>query len=642
MLAKKALSASASAPEALYVEDVASVYLYTGNGSSQTITNNIDLSGKGGLVWLKRRDGTNPHLLFDTARGKGNSLSSNTTDAQTGLDYYTQNFTSTGFTLGSNFDTNTNNATYASFTFRKQPKFFDVVTYTGNGTSGRTVSHNLGSTPGMIIVKRLNTAATWAVYHRSIGATNYLALNDTMESTTNSGIWNNTAPTSTQFTVGNLGAVNGNGDTYVAYLFAHDAGGFGAAGTDNIISCGSATISSGFTNIDLGYEPQFILWKNTTSVQNWRMFDNMRGLTASNGSALFPNLSNAESTEDGVRITATGFQVDGTFYGAQTLVYMAIRRPMKTPTTGTGVFSPVISTGTNNTTTGNFVTAGFPVDLSILQFRNQAFGTAVVDRLRGIGQTGLQNSTRVLYTYTNDVEAPGSEQFNADNMTGLRNYGYPTTWNMVNWMFRRAPGFFDEVCYTGTGSARTVAHNLGVAPELMIVKQRSSSNIDGWVVYGNSVSTTLLLQSNASSYNGGSGNWNSTAPTASVFSLGTNAAVNGNGITCVAYLFASCPGVSKVFSYTGNGSSQTINCGFSGGARLVLIKRTDSTGDWYIWDSSRGIVSGNDPRLSLNSTAAEVTSDDTIDPDSSGFVVNQVSATNVNVSSATYIGLAIA
>ena len=127
-----------------------------------------------------------------------------------------------------------------------------------------------------------------------------------------------------------------------------------------------------------------------------------------------------------------------------------------------------------------------------------------------------------------------------------------------------------------------------------------------------------------------------------IFSVGSNASTNGSGSTYVAYLFATCPGVSKVGSYTGNGSSQTIDCGFAAGARFVLIKRTDSTGDWYVWDTARGIVSGNDPHLSLNTIAAEVTTNDTIDPASSGFIVNQVAATNVNVSSATYIYLAIA
>ena len=121
-----------------------------------------------------------------------------------------------------------------------------------------------------------------------------------------------------------------------------------------------------------------------------------------------------------------------------------------------------------------------------------------------------------------------------------------------------------------------------------------------------------------------------------------NSTISGAGILYVAYLFASCPGVSKVGSYTGNGSSQTINCGFTGGARFVLIKRTDSTGAWYVWDSARGIVAGNDPYLLLNSTAAEVATDDSLDTNSTGFIVNQDAATNINVSSASYIFLAIA
>jgi hypothetical protein len=116
---------------------------------------------------------------------------------------------------------------------------------------------------------------------------------------------------------------------------------------------------------------------------------------------------------------------------------------------------------------------------------------------------------------------------------------------------------------------------------------------------------------------------------------------NTNTGTYVAYLFATCPGVSKVGSYTGTGATLQIDCGFAAGARFVLIKRTDSTGDWYVWDSARGIVAGNDPHLSLNTTAAEVTTNDSIDPDSSGFVVNQAAATNINVSGASYIYLAI-
>jgi hypothetical protein len=116
------------------------------------------------------------------------------------------------------------------------------------------------------------------------------------------------------------------------------------------------------------------------------------------------------------------------------------------------------------------------------------------------------------------------------------------------------------------------------------------------------------------------------------------------GDNIVAYLFATCAGVSKVGSYTGNGSNQTIACGFTAGSRFVMVRRTDVGigGDWYVWDSARGIIAGNDPHLSLNTTAAEVTTDDSVDTDNSGFIVNQLAATNVNVTSATYIFLAIA
>jgi hypothetical protein len=218
----------------------------------------------------------------------------------------------------------------------------------------------------------------------------------------------------------------------------------------------------------------------------------------------------------------------------------------------------------------------------------------------------------------------------------------------VSHIFRRAPGFFDVVCYTGTGSSATsYSHNLGVAPELIINKVRSASG-SNWIATFNFTSTNYVLAALNLTIAGGTFLYTDGAsiearPTSTAMRFtGGVPAVNDSGQTYVAYLFASCPGVSKVFSFTGNGSSQTINCGFTGGARFVMIKRTDSTGDWYVWDSARGIVSGNDPRLSLNTTAAEVTTDDSVDTDSTGFVVNQLSATNVNVNGATYIGLAIA
>jgi hypothetical protein len=310
---------------------------------------------------------------------------------------------------------------------------------------------------------------------------------------------------------------------------------------------------------------------------------------------------------------------------------------MKVPTDGTKVFAPIAvnnATGTTNTT-------NFPVDMQISNYRDGGEGRPVVDRLRGVSA----NSTEVAnWLWTNSTVA--EQTSSAVGMSlGFDNTSFKTVsyWNSVSiayWNFRRAPGFFDEVCYTGTGVAgQTISHNLGAVPELMIMKRRNAGL--PWGVYYGDNTDYLILNTTAATADDIEF-WNDTSPTASVFSLGVSSTTNDTGSPFVAYLFASCPGVSKVFNFTGNGSSQTINCGFTGGARFVMIKRTDSTGDWYVWDTARGIVANNDPHLSLNTTAAEVTSNDTIDTDSTGFVVNQVSATNVNVNGATYIGLAIA
>ena len=117
---------------------------------------------------------------------------------------------------------------------------------------------------------------------------------------------------------------------------------------------------------------------------------------------------------------------------------------------------------------------------------------------------------------------------------------------------------------------------------------------------------------------------------------------NASSYTYIAYLFASLDGISKVGSYTGTGSNVNVDCGFTAGSRFILIKRTDSSGDWYVWDTERGIVSGNDPYLLLNSDAAEVTNTDYIDPLNAGFTVTSSAPAALNASGGTYLFLAIA
>jgi hypothetical protein len=634
-------------PPSPYIEDWFSTYLYTGNSSTQTITNGINLSANGGLVWIKNRTGAISHALIDTARGGSQVLSSNADSAQ--ADYSPQGisaFNSSGFTVnGAATTINSSSYTYASWTFAERQKFFDIVTYTGNGSAPRNIAHNLGSVPGCIMIKRTDTTSTWTVYHSGIGNTKALFLNADSAADTNSAYWNNTTPTSTVFTLGGtFSDINASGGTYVAYLFAHDAGGFGASGSDNVISCGSYTGNGSATGpvVTLGYEPQWVMVKRATvSTGTWEMYDSMRGFTMGADAVLRANTSGAEFSLQRINPTSTGFQLadsDGDVNAnGSTYIYIAIRRgPMAVPTLGTSVFTPNTATYSAN----QVATVGFPVDMLMMKGRTITFGNLVYDRLRGLASTNTSPVDPQLLTSDTSAETSG-DYVNTVNNTGYQISPGFSGFSSVNWNFRRAPGFFDEVCYTGTGSATTVTHNLAAVPEMMIVKSRSNGAL-GWYVYSTGLGPTKCNQLNQT--NGqftSSTYWNDTAPTSSVFTLGSGG-TNGSGDTQVAYLFATCPGVSKVGSYTGNGASQTINCGFTTGSRFVLIKRTDSTSDWYVWDSARGIVAGNDPYLLLNSTAAEVTGTDAVDTDSTGFIVNRLVAVDVNENAGTYIFLAIA
>jgi hypothetical protein len=176
----------------------------------------------------------------------------------------------------------------------------------------------------------------------------------------------------------------------------------------------------------------------------------------------------------------------------------------------------------------------------------------------------------------------------------------------------------------------------------MIVKQRGPNN-RGWQVYQSFVGPTKFLSLQTSdAANTSSFRWNDTAPTATVFSIGDATPVNESGSTFVAYLFATCAGVSKVGNYTGNGATQTINCGFAGGARFVLIKRTDDFGDWYVYDTARGMTTLTDPYLLLNSTAAESATLGSVTTVTTGFAVNASILAAINTNGASYIFLAIA
>lgn len=655
MFAAGKTAGASAASAANYIEDVFSVWLYQGNGSTQTITNGIDLAGEGGLVWIKNRQAAIDHVLFDTARGTYNALLSDSTGAQSNFSPYgVTAFGSTGFSVGDiangSYGVNGSagglfsgaNAAYTSWTFRKQPKFFDVVTWTGNGLSSQTIPHSLGSAPGCVIIKSTGLSQNWWTYHRSLGTGSYVTLNTTNAAAEGTIV---SATSSTDITVGST--TTSQGYTYVAYIFAHNAGGFGLTGTDNVISCGSFTTNgSGNATVNLGYEPQWLLIKRTNSTGAWYMWDTMRGLpvTASSSNRLSANTSAAEVTgAESIYPTATGFTETGQLNTNSTYIYIAIRRgPMKVPTDGTSVFAPVTYSG--DSTSGRLITSpSFPTDLMIGMVQNKVQSKFWWDRLRGASQAIRSDGTDAEWSTGSALSLTSAQNGFVVTDTGA-SYTNTSTYNYDSLCFRRAPGFFDEVCYTGNGSGspRNINHNLTVAPELTILKCRSTSTTD-WPVWASAFAGTnksLLL--NTTDAAAATGLFTTGSPTATTFVVATDAYTNLSGRTYVAYLFASCPGVSKVGSYTGNGSTQTINCGFTGGARFVLIKRTDSTGDWYVYDTARGMTTLTDPYLRLNSTAAESATLGSVTTVSTGFAVDASILAAVNTNAATYIYFSVA
>ena len=605
------------------VSNVFSTFLYTGNGSTQTITNNIDLDGEGGLVWTKNREQSaevgDDFYFTDTARGVGKVLDTARNSAQAADADTITGFTSAGFTLGDDDVVNTNNEDFVAWTFRKAPKFFDVVTYEGNNETAFMVNHNLGVTPGMIILKSVDNSGHWYVWHRGLSSTSHrIRLNNTEAQSSDSNYEIGLNASATQIYIDTGSDINYQG-TYIAYLFAHNDGDgeFGPAGDQDIISCGSyeGNGNAAGTVVNLGWEPQWLLIKPVDVSGNWQILDTMRGITNhTHDRALKPStVQSKENNVTSIDLNATGFSINNTSSdfntNNSTYIYVAIRSPLftQTPTAATDVFA--ISAGGNSPYS---FTAGFPVDMAIMSRTNATYPNFTWSRLAG-DRISTESAATIIY---------GSTAFPLDSMTQTGD-GWGA--NEIAYMWKRAKSFFDVVAYVGDDqNNRTVSHNLGVVPEMVWV--RCLSDGQGWSVDHKDL--TAGHQLNLNGNNGGS----ETSPavfgahtsTVIKYTRGVDPTTNSNGQKYVAYLFATLAGISKVGSVSHSGSSTDVNCGFSNGARFVLLKRFGEgvTGNWYVWDSVRGIVAGNDDYFLLDSTAGEVDSTDYIDPLSSGFQIS--------------------
>jgi len=284
--------------------------LYTGNGSTNAQTG---VGFQPDFTWLKARSESEYHFLYDAIRGATKGLSSDLTAAEATYSDGLTAFASDGFTLGSSNGINRSGTTYASWNWKagtgqgssntdgtinttytsvNTTAGFSISKYTGNATSGATVGHGLGTTPSLIIVKKTSGSDGWVVYHHrntSAPETEYLRLDTTDATADNLGEWNDTAPSSNVFTIGNSGRTNDNGATYIAYCFAEKTG-YSKFGSYT----GNGNADGSF--IYTGFKPAFVIFKNASSTSFWQMHDSVRDPFNEVQKRLAPNSSDAEGS----------------------------------------------------------------------------------------------------------------------------------------------------------------------------------------------------------------------------------------------------------------------------------------------------------------------------------------------------------
>jgi hypothetical protein len=652
-LAKNLRAASTTADATVYVDDVFSMRTYEGTSQVATVTNGIDLAGDGGFVWAKARNLNSDHAICDTERGALQVLKPSNTISEASIAGSVTSFNSNGFTLGNDSAWNSNLYDYVSYAFKKHPKFLDIVTWTGNDVSPRTISHNLGQQPGMIWIKnrdRSGAGGSWIVYHAS--ASSNLILNDSIpQGGTETGYGRISSVSNSDFTVVsstiNNDAVNVLGDRYVAYVFGGaQAQDFGPNQDQDIVKVGAYTgTGSAATGpvVNLGFEPQLLIIRSTSTGQ-WYLLDTARqnmgykgtNFTDPKDAALWVNRDLTESAigiDDLVVINPTGFKACGTSntnISGQTYIYFAIRRSMKPPTSINGYFD--IDTG-DFTAQPNFDMSSGAPDFALLRESVTATGDFE------IGARYLYND-RLVLTSNAGRAASGAYRFDYENSW----YNATTNISSYSWMWARGSGFFDFSTYTATGGAQSIPHNLGVAPEMMIVKRIDSTS--NWATYHSTLGPTSYDPFNGNTaYSTTIAAWNDTAPTEDYFYIGSGNVVNNGDF--IAFLFATKAGMSKVGEYVGTGSvAQNIDCGFSNGARFVMIKHFDpvSLGAWWLFDTERGITVSASPYLQPSLTIAENnggSAPNWVIPYSGGFGLTN-NAPNVNQIGLTYSFYAVA
>jgi len=265
------------------------------------------------------------------------------------------------------------------------------------------------------------------------------------------------------------------------------------------------------------------------------------------------------------------------------------------------------------------------------------------DSVRGLDKYLSSEQNIAEYSLSNN----GLSAFGSDGFTVVSHAMFNgSSKTYVAWCWKEsADAGFDMVLYTGTGSAHTISHSLSAVPDVMIMKGRSFS--DGWIPYFKTSGNPIILALDDTVADRYSSRWspffNSTAPTSSVFTVGTDSAINTNSGTHIAYLWSAKQGFSKFGSYTGNGSSSDGTFVYTGFRPAWIMFKNASAGssNWQIYDNKREGYNGQNDLFRANSSNAEGDGVDPIDILSNGFKQLNTAASN-NVSGQTYVYMAFA
>ena len=636
---------------------------YAGTGSSFTVTNGIDNSNEGGMIMVKARtDSGASHAwsFTDSVRGLTKQLDMPTnSNGQVTRSSRISSMNEDGYGVqGSDGRFNSSSKNYIAYNFRKCEKFFTYVHYDGDSTDDRAIAHDLGCTPGfMVIHTYYPDGDDWVCWHQAVsGRAGRWDQNNKWSGNYGTNNYSNyldsTAPTATHFTVGNNSATNSSVRKYVCYLWAHNNsdGVFGESGDQDIIKCGSYTAGTNqdtITQVNVGFEPQFIMLKKWSTGENpgddyWYIYDNMRGIDNMYRREL--TLHDQDEDLDDNRPSQTNHWIHPTDNGFATKefmhsqsntswMYMCIRKrdgaSTLNPENGSDVFA--MDTGNSSSTIPTF-DSGFPVDLAFRKTHTDTEYWNITGRRYG---RFFQYHS---YSNAQTTAAPYSGHSSDDHVWDSHaGWGKDFNSNHHSWMWKHYTGMNSTITNYGTGSALDIYHGLGDTPEMVWAKQVDDTG--DWYIYHIGLNGGTNPEQYYIKLNGGGGEasgstiWNNTAPTSTIVKIGTSSALNETGSRIKVISWRSIAGISKVGYYTGNGQARTITTGFQ--PRFMWLKNISDTNaydDTYfvVLDTSRGWASGNDSYLTFSSDTAQVTTQDVGQPTSSGFTLTAPIAGNKN------------